>query len=105
MKKLFIFFMAVAVSTFAFASSETPWTNSILKSVSKCTATAYGTYHAPDGSFIPVDCTRSAATCEQAQADAANCRDLNICNAVRSFGLEPSPTLNCPKVSEFENPV
>ena len=42
MKKLFIFFMAVAVSTFAFASSETPLAKSILKSVSKtkCIVTA-----------------------------------------------------------------
>ena len=104
MRKLFIFFMAVAVSSFAFASSETPWTNSILKSVSKCTATAYGTYYGPGGNETDVSCTKTASSCAQAQADAANCRDLNVCNAVRSFGLEPSPTLNCPKVSEFENP-
>ncbi|MCW5918106.1 MAG: hypothetical protein KIS82_12255 [Ferruginibacter sp.] len=105
MKSLFFILVALFFGTFVFANTDAPLVNSIVRPVAKCTATAYGTYHAPDGSFIPVDCTRSAATCEQAQADAANCRDLNICNAVRSFGLEPSPTLNCPKVSEFENPV
>ena len=104
MKKVLIFFMAIAVSSFAFASSETPLAKSILKSVSKCTVTAYGTYHYPNGNNVDVSCTKSASSCAQAQADAANCRDLNVCNAVRSFGLEPSPTLNCPKVSEFENP-
>ena len=96
--------MTVAVSSFAFASSETPWTKSILKSVSKCTATAYGTYYGPSGTPIDVSCTRTAASCEQAIADAANCGDLNVCTAVRNNGLEPSPMLNCPKVSEFENP-
>jgi len=104
MKKFIFFFMAVAISSFAFASSETPLAKSIFKSVSKCTATAYGTYHDPNGQNVDVSCTKTASSCEQAQADAANCRDMNVCTAVRSFGLEPSPTLNCPKVSEFENP-
>lgn len=105
MKSLFLIFVALFFGTFAFANTDAPLENPILKPFAKCTATAYGTCHAPDGSYVPVDCTRSAATCEQAQADAANCRDLNICTVVRSYHLEPSPTLNCPKVSEFEDPV
>ena len=104
MKSLSLILVALFIGTFAFANTDAPLVNPIVKPFTKCTATAYGTYYGPSGTPIHVSCTKTASSCEQAIADAANCRDLNVCTAVRNNGLEPSPTLNCPKVSEFENP-
>lgn len=104
MKSLSLILIALFFGIYAFAKNDAPLVNPIVKPVAKCTATAYAVYHGPDGNDYNVSCTKTASSCAQAQADAANCRDLNVCNAVRSFGLEPSPTLNCPKVSELENP-
>jgi len=87
--------------TTLFAEVGNPVSKKYIK-FSKCTYTANGTYHAPDGTLVDVGCTKSASSCVQAETDAARCRDLNVCNAVREYGGEPAPALNCPKVDTLE---
>lgn len=87
----------MSLLTFITIASVSPMKLSkvIVLSPQNCTVTSYGIYIEPDGTETNVSCTRTASSCNEARAQATDCRNQNICARVIANGYTPPSNLGC----------
>lgn len=89
-----MFFCTISMLTFA-SVNPVKHIDLNVKSLQSCTVTAFGIYIEPNGTETNVACTRTAANCIEARAQATDCRNQNICARVIANGNTPPSNLGC----------